>query len=133
MHLKPDIFLDIYPNEIYFLSIVQICLSSIATLCAEVSFDSLLWDLCVQIACLISIWFWRLLQQCSNQQDLSYQYFVQNAKTYLKKTPKTPKIITTTPSKRTHPQIKQQFTTNKFFLKVSCIFHCISKKAVLYH
>lgn len=28
---------------------VQICLSSIATLCAEVSFDSLLWDLCVQM------------------------------------------------------------------------------------
>lgn len=45
-----------------------------------------------------------------------------------KKKPKTPKILTTTPSKRTHPQIKQQFTTNKFFLKVSCIFHCISKK-----
>lgn len=38
----------------------------------------------------------------------------------LKKPPKTPKILTTTPSKRTHPQIKQQFTTNKFFLKVSC-------------
>lgn len=34
-----------------------------------------------------------------------------------KKKPKTPKILTTTPSKRTHPQIKQQFTTNNSFWK----------------